>query len=167
MAHIETRGRTRLRAAAVRGAGAALALTLSYALVFWIYAAVRSTATLVNTVNDSAGSTGTLIATGSALAIATLTIAFIFCFVTIPLGMAAAVLIERASARSNPKGNPRKAVPIGLGVTGMIAVMLMVLTEMVGLTFSEHFWEAWVLWFVAPLVIFIAAGGIGSVRHAS
>lgn len=159
---IETRERSPRWAAARRGAGVALALTLGYALVFWLYAIIRAATTLVNTVNDSAGIFATLIATGSALAIATLAIALIFCIVTVPLGMAAAMLIARASERSNSNGNPREAVFIGIGVTGALAVLLMALVEMVGLTFSAQFWEGWSLWFVVPLLIFVAAGAIGS-----
>ncbi len=162
MKRVESSDKTDYWGVALRGAVLALAVTLGYALIFWMYAVVRASLTLWDTVNESAGMVGTWLATASALAIATLTIAAIFSLLVIPLGAAAAVAIVWVSEHWNRTARPSVAVVIGALVTGFVAVLFFALIQLAGLQIAWRYWEAWSLWLVVPLVLFVLAGGAAS-----
>jgi ABC-type Fe3+-siderophore transport system permease subunit len=147
---------------ALRGAGVALALTFAYALAFLLYAMLRSFAVVVGTVNEGAGFLATLFATWFSLAIPTLTIAALFAILAVPLGAVTAVLIVWASARWNKERNPNNAIALGAALTFLIAFLLTLLLQLGGMTFDLHYWDAWALWFVLPLLVYVAAGGAAS-----
>lgn len=162
MKHIDNSESPQYGQLALRGALLGLTVTFGYALFFWLYAVLRASTTLWETVNDSAGLVWTWLATVSSLAIAILTIAAILSLVVVPIGAATAVLIVWLSKRWNRASRPAMAAAIGAIVTGIMAVLLITVLQFAGLQFTWRFWEAWSLWLIVPLVLFVLAGGAAS-----
>jgi hypothetical protein len=131
-----------------------------YALAFMVYAVVRSSFTIVVTVNEDAGRLGTLLATWLSLIIPALTIALLIVPLAVLFGVVTALLIWGISAAWNREHAPTKAVAIGSGTCVVIAVVLIVvLSQGLGLRWTSTVAETLTFWLALPLVIYILAGG--------
>ena len=145
------------------GAEAGIALALLYALAFIGYAVVRSTLMLLATPNPDGGLAGTLIATWISMAVPAFVLAAIVGILAAALGVLTALVLRALLSHGNPTHAPQRAIVIGVGVCLTISLMLLVLlTQGLGVTWMPATAAALIFWLVMPLVIYVVAGGTAS-----
>lgn len=143
------------------GAGFAVRLTIAYAVVFIVYALVRSVLRLLPTPTFDAGLVGTLLAYGVSLALPALVIALILALVMTLLGIVTALIVRGLLSVLNPTHAPLSAILVGAAVALVIAALLHV-----GLGFSPDSltWETYLFWVGIPSAIYVIVGAVGSWR---
>lgn len=154
-----------LKFAAVRGGEFGAALTLVYALLFVVYATVRSGAAIWSAGETDAGILPTMIATGASILWAALFFGAILSVLAALLGALSAVLIRVILAAFNQQHSTWRAVVLGLGFTLIFAGLLyLVLGWGAGLTLTPGSVDALTFWLGLPTLLYIAAGGFGAWR---
>lgn len=144
----------------VGGAGLGVALTFAYALVFVLYATVRS-AVLVTSAGWQVNLPGTMLAYASSLTVAALAIAAIMALPAAVIGMLTAIGLKKLAAVLNPEQQARRATLIGL-IACLLVVGIFHLVAQRGLGFAVSDVidnaETYLLWLGIPSLIYIAAG---------
>ena len=150
----KTRGSAALGGAAV-GAG----LTLAYALLFILYAVLRSAITIL-AVQPSAA---LLAANSISLIIPSLSIAVLVSFFAAGLGALTAVLVRWLLPRFNPRCQPLRAAAIGLGTALGLGLLLQLALQLgTGLSIFSLQPETALFWFGLPGLVYAAAGAVGA-----
>ncbi len=144
------------------GAALAAGLTFAYALVFIVYATLRSSLLVVR-VNPDAGVPGTVVAYFFTLTIATLAIAALMAVPAALVGFITAPVLKRVVSLLVTSRNERRTAVVGAASCLAIALLLLVLFQrMLGFAPSDVVAnpETFLLWFAFPALIFVAAGGL-------
>lgn len=148
---------------ALRGAGVAILAVAVYTLAFLGYAVVRSSATLLATVNEDAGLLATLAAVWVSLSVPALTIALLMCLLAAPLGAVSALAIWAASSAWNQQRAPGRALAIGAATCAALSALLVGLLVLgLGLAWTPTSAEALTFWLALPLLVYMIAGGAAS-----
>src|SRR5215212_8134727 len=149
------------------GAEACVALAFAYALVFIGYAIVRSTLTIVATLEIDAGLAGTLIATWAGLALSAVVIAALAAIPAALIGALTALAIRALLGLGNATPTPRRAVASGLAVCLVVSLALLaLLTQAMGVTWTPATAATLTFWLVAPLGLYVIAGTVASWQWA-
>ncbi len=110
--------------AASRGAALCTILALAYALVFLVYALIRSAFTVSAIDNPDASKIGTLFATWASLFVAVLVITNILGLLVAIVGAVTGLVINALSSLANRERMPQRAIGIGAVVCLVIVVLL-------------------------------------------
>ncbi len=160
MVHANTARRLGWGRVAWYGAELGVAADFAYALAFILYALVRSTFDLLATPQIDAGWLNIALATWFALAVPALLLAALFAPFVALIGALTALAVNAISAARN--ASSRQAAQIGAAVCALVALTLVaLLTWGGGFAWSPALIETWMFWLVLPLLLYIAAGGIG------
>jgi hypothetical protein len=145
------------------GAEAGIALTLLYAVAFIGYALVRSTLNLLATPDLDGGLAGTLFATWISMAVPAFVLAATFACLAALLGALTALVLRVLLSDLNTLHRPRLAIATGIGVCLTISlVLLALLSQGLGVTWTSATAEALTFWLILPLVTLVLAGGLAS-----
>ncbi len=145
---------------ALLGAGFAF----GYAFVFIVYATIR-VALLPARVSPDAGLSGTVVAYGESLAIATLAITVLMAIPAAIMGAISAFIITWLLSLLNPQHAPRRAVIIGMVACFTLIVSVQLFFQRaLGFTLADVIAnpETYLLWLGFPSLLLIAAGGVAS-----
>ena len=146
------------------GAALAVGLAFAYALVFIVYATIRSSL-LPARVQPDAGFFGTAIAYGAALAIATLAITALMAIPAAIVGAVTALILKWLLSVLNPQHTRRRAIIVGSVICFALTFILhLVFQRALGFALSDVIAnpETYLLWLGFPSLIYIAAGGAAS-----
>src|SRR6266498_716764 len=105
------------------GAVLAVALAFAYALIFIVYATIRSSLLVVN-VNPDASVAGTVIAYFFTLAVPALVIAAMMAVPAALVGLVAAPILKRVVVFLNPRRSDVRAIGLGSATSFALAVVL-------------------------------------------
>lgn len=146
------------------GAVAAVGLAFAYALVFVVYAVIRSSL-LLGSVASDAGFGGTIIAYAAALTLAALTIAALMALPVAVIGLITAAIVKRSGFWFNPRHSESRSIAVGTFMCFIIVLVFHVLLQRaLGFSMSDVVSnsETYLLWLGFPSLIYIAAGGVAS-----
>jgi hypothetical protein len=145
------------------GAEACVTLAFVYTLVFIGYAIVRATLAILATPDVDAGLAATLIATWAGLALPALVIAVLAAIPAALIGALTALAVRALLALGSAIPTPRRAVASGLAVClGVSLALLALVMQGMGVTWTPATASALTFWLVAPLVLYVIAGGVAS-----
>jgi len=151
----------RLRSAAARGGLAGAGLVFGYAAIFLVYAVLRSSLTLFQSL-DGGNLALTLVAYSASLALPALVFACLIAPFAALVGGGTGLLMSWLSARLNPAGVPARAIWIGSGAAlGLALAGLLALRLGLGLSAVRLTWPTYLFWLGVPGAIYIIAGGAG------
>lgn len=154
-----------MRYAAKSGAKVGVALDLGYAMAFLAYASVRSTLTILAAGGMDGGMLGTIVATTASIAWVSLLVAILFAPIAALIGMVTAVIVNALLGRVNPIHSATRALIIGLVTAAGIALLFYAaLVFGMGVAVSPEAIEMFAFWLGLPTLIYIAAGGVGSLE---
>lgn len=146
------------------GALTAVGLAFAYALVFVVYAIIRSSL-LLGSVSSDAGFGGTLVAYAASLTVAALTIAALMALPAAVIGLITAAIVKRSVSWFNPQHSASRAIVVGaLTCFIIVAVFHVLLQRALGFGMSDVVsnLETYLLWLGFPSLIYIAAGGVAN-----
>jgi hypothetical protein len=146
------------------GAAAAIGLALVYALVFIVYATIRS-ALLILLIPSDAGVVGTVVAYAASLAVSALVIAALMMVPAALVGALTAALLKRVVSAFNPQHDEQRAILIGAGTCLILVTILHILFQrMLGFTLADVVAnpETYLFWLAIPSLIYIVVGGAAS-----
>ncbi len=146
------------------GGLAAIGLAFAYALVFIVYATIRSSLLVISAKPD-AGILGTMVAYAATLTIAALVICAMMAVPAALVGLLTATLLKRLLSALNPQHTPARAVVIGSATCFAIVVILhLVFQRALGFTIADVVAnpETYLFWLAFPSLIYIVAGGVAS-----
>jgi hypothetical protein len=145
------------------GAAAGAALTFSYALLFIIYALVRTSAMILGRVEPGVAG-GVLLANGVTIALAALTWACLLTLVTAPIGLLTALALRWLLIWLNPPTRRRAAALGGLLAALGVVTLYLVLQPRAGQYLSLAYRESLLFWFGLPSLMYISAAAWGGVQ---
>lgn len=149
------------------GAEACVALAFVYTLVFIGYAIVRSTLTIVATLDIDAGLAGILIATWAGLALPALVVAALAAIPAALIGALTALAIRALLALGDAVPTPLRSGASGLAVCLVVSLALLaLLTQAMGVTWTPATAATLTFWLVAPLGLYVIAGTVASWQWA-
>ena len=145
------------------GAAAGAALTFGYALLFIIYALVRTSTLILGRVELNVA-VGALLANAVTIALAALSWACLLALVTAPIGLLTALALRGLLIWLNPPTR-RRAAALGGLLAGLVVVTLYLLLQpRAGQYLSPAYPASLLFWFGLPGLVYISAAAWGSVQ---
>lgn len=154
-----------MRLAAKSGAKVGVALDLGYAVAFLAYASVRSAVMILSAGGMNVDMLGTIVATTASIAWVSLVVAILFAPIAAFIGMVTAVIVNALLGRVNPIHSATRALIVGLvTAAGIVLLFYAALVFGMGVALSPESIEMFAFWLGLPTLIYIAAGGVGSLE---
>jgi hypothetical protein len=148
------------------GAAAGALLTFGYALLFIIYAVVRTSTMILGRVEPGVA-VGVLLANAVTIALAALTWACLLALVTAPIGLLTALALRWLLIRLNPPTRRRAAALGGLLAALIVVTLYLVLQPRAGQYLSPAYPASLLFWFGLPGLVYISAAAWGGIQlHA-
>jgi len=148
------------RKAARHGAGIGMKMTLLYAVLFILYAIIRSTLELLSFPTPDAGAAGTILATMVSLIIAALGITLLVIPLSALAGMGTSLLLHlllpRISRRLTMVGTFFISLAAAFAVVDTVQLILL---PAVGFKPLDLPFETWIFWFGLPTVLYVIVTG--------
>jgi hypothetical protein len=145
------------------GAAAGTGLTFAYALLFALYAIVRSSASIWATIPPDINLLGTLSANAASITVASLATAVVLALVMALLGMGTAVVIKGLDSLFNPTHDSQRAILIGCGAAlAFVLVCQFAVNMLMGGSLSSLGGETYLFWLGLPALIHIGTGAAGA-----
>jgi hypothetical protein len=152
------------RRVARSGAGIGVKMTLLYAIVFVLYAVVRSTIALLRWPSPDEGTAATVLATAASLIVAATSITLLALPISAFAGLVTSLVVYwlRPQWRHWSTGRPLTGFA---AATVIVLLVQIALLPVIGLTTFRLQAATYIFWLGLPAIIYIGAIGLGEWRN--